>query len=129
LTRSVIAQVARGLPVDIFGVSFSRVVAGLGPPATPNDTMKLCLGALGMVMGMVLVTGTGCGPGLTHHGKFAQAPIGTTTLTSEDIQLPTSRMPVAREWEDPWADEDKTPSDPKLQTWGAPPNPEDKYGF
>jgi hypothetical protein len=72
---------------------------------------------------------TGCGQGLGHHGKFAKAPdaVGMTTLTSEE--LPASRMPVAREWEDPWADEDRDSNDPKLQTWGTPPSPEDKYGF
>jgi hypothetical protein len=90
--------------------------------------MKLCLGALGIVMGTALITG--CGPGLGHHGKYAKAPdaVGTTSITSEEIQLPGSRMPVAREWEDPWADDDKD-ADPGLQTWGAAPKPEDRYGF
>jgi hypothetical protein len=90
--------------------------------------MKLCLGALAVVMGTVLLTG--CGPGLGHHGKYAKAPdaVSTTSLTSDDLQLPSSRMPVAREWEDPWADE-TSESDPKMQTWGAAPKPEDKYGF
>jgi hypothetical protein len=93
--------------------------------------MKLCLGTLAVVMGTVLLTG--CGPGLGHHGKFANAPdaVSTTTLTSAEMQLPTSRMPIAREFdtefEDPWADE--SPSDAKLQTWGGPPKPEDRYGF
>ena len=90
--------------------------------------MKLCLGALAVCMGTALLTG--CGPGLGHHGQFAKAPdaVSTTTLTSEE--LPTSRMPVAREWEDPWADEqaDQNPH-PNLQTWGQAPKPEDRYGF
>ena len=90
--------------------------------------MKLCLGALGIAMGMAVLTG--CGPGMGHHGKFAKAPdaVGTASLTSDEIQLPGSRMPVAREWEDPWADE-APETDPKMQTWGAPPKPEDRYGF
>lgn len=90
--------------------------------------MKLCLGALAVLAGTALVTG--CGPGMGHHGKYAQAPdaVSTTSLTSEAIQLPGSRMPVSREWEDPWADESPD-ADPKLQTWGEGPKPEDKYGF
>lgn len=90
--------------------------------------MKLCLGGLAVVMGTVLLTG--CGPGLGHHGKFAKAPdaVSTTSLTSDEMILPTSRMPVAREWEDPWADEGPE-ADPKLQTWGSAPKPEDRYGF
>ena len=92
--------------------------------------MKLCLGALAICMGTALLTG--CGPGLAHHGQFAKAPdaVSTTTLTSEE--LPTSRMSVAREfdgeWEDPWAD-DRASADPKFQTWGQGPKPEDRYGF
>jgi hypothetical protein len=95
--------------------------------------MKLCLGALAVLGTVLLTAATGCGPGLGHHGQFAKAPdaVSMTSLTSEEMALPTSRMPVAREfdntgWEDPWADEQ---SDSKLQTWGAAPNPEDKYGF
>lgn len=90
--------------------------------------MKLCLGALGIAMGMTFLTG--CGPGMSHGGQFAKAPnaVGATSLTSEEIQLPGSRMPVAREWEDPWADESPD-TDPKMQTWGTPPKPENKYGF
>lgn len=90
--------------------------------------MKLCLGALGIVMGTALITG--CGPGMGHHGKFAQAPdaVGSASLTSEQMPLPGTRMPVAREFEDPWADEDRD-VDVKLQTWGTPPKPEDRYGF
>lgn len=89
--------------------------------------MKLCLGALGIAIGLSCMTG--CGPGLGHHGKFAKAPdaVGVASLTSEEMQLPASRMPVAREWEDPWADEAE--ADPKLQTWGSAPKPEDRYGF
>jgi len=95
--------------------------------------MKLVLGGLGRVKGRFLLPGFG--PGLGHHGQFAKAPdaVSTTTLTSEDIQLPTSRMPVARqfdtEWEDPWADERAAKSNPKLQTWGEGEKPEDRYGF
>lgn len=90
--------------------------------------MKLCLGLVAVCMGTVLLTG--CGEGMGHHGKWAKAPVSTTSLTSDEIQLPGTRMPVAREWEDPWADEDReSTSDPKLQTWGAAPKPEDKYGF
>ena len=47
--------------------------------------------------------------------------ISTTTLTSEQMPLPESRMPVAK-WED-----DDAPAKP-LQTWGAeeaPPHVED----
>ena len=92
--------------------------------------MKLCLGPLAVVLGTVLLTG--CGPGLGHHGQYAKAPdaVSTTSLTSAD--LPTSRMPIAREfdteWEDPWADETSDAA-AKLKTWGAPPKPEDRYGF
>lgn len=93
--------------------------------------MKLCLGGLAVVMGTFLLTG--CGPGLGHHGQFAKAPeqVSITELTSEQIELPSSRMPVAREWEDPWADDDQADANPhpKLQTWGQAPKPEDRYGF
>lgn len=98
--------------------------------------MKLCLGPLAVVVGTVLLTG--CGPGLGHHGKFAQGAsdaVSTTSLTGAD--LPNERMPVGKnsglkplDWEDPWADERSDgDSDAKLQTWGAGPKPEDKYGF
>jgi hypothetical protein len=96
--------------------------------------MKLCLGALGVLGTVLLTAATGCGPGLGHHGQFAKAPdaVSTTSLTSEEMPLPSSRMPVAREfdtgWEDPWADE-KSDANPKLQTWGESPKPEDRYGF
>lgn len=98
--------------------------------------MKLCLGPLAVVIGTVLLTGCGA-PGLGHHGAYAKAPdaVSTTSLTSESMELPSSRMPVGKEsgmkpldWEDPWADE-RSDSDAKMQTWGAAPKPEDRYGF
>jgi hypothetical protein len=95
--------------------------------------MKICLLGLGLV-GVML---GGCGPGLSHHGQWAKAPVvdaapadkvATTTITSAPLPewLPSSRLPAA-EWEEPEA----TPV--VMRTWGAPPeadpnfNPE--YGF
>jgi hypothetical protein len=98
----------------------------------PETGMKICLVGLGLV-GVML---GGCGPGLSHHGKWAQAPsdaastekVATTTITSAPLPawVPSSRLPAA-EWEEAEA------APIVAKTWGAPPeadpnyNPE--YGF
>lgn len=96
--------------------------------------MKLhVVGLLGVVLAGV--TSIGCGPGLGHHGKWAKAPssdaVGTTTLSSDSIPLPGSRMSLSSTSTSlkplPWEDDEDV--DPALQTWGTPPKPEDKYGF
>lgn len=98
--------------------------------------MKLALGILGVATTALFLGG--CGPGLSHQGKWAKAPsvpdaVGTTTLTSAPQPLPawlpdspTSLPPIAS-WE-----EELAPAAP--QTWGkAPegPTPEQlaEYGF
>jgi hypothetical protein len=94
--------------------------------------MKLhAVGLIGVVLAGV--TSIGCGPGLGHHGRWAQAPttdaVGTTTLSSDAIPLPASRMSLSavKAEANPW--DDDAEADPSFQTWGAPPSPEDKYGF
>lgn len=88
--------------------------------------MKLhAVGLVGVMLGAAM--SVGCGSGLGHHGKWAQAPegqVGSATLSSESIPLPASRMPLAQ-----WEDDDDGATDPALQTWGAAPKPEDRYGF
>jgi len=98
--------------------------------------MKLCLGLVALCLGTSLLMG--CGPGLGHHGAYAKAPVGTTELTSaDDFQLPSDRgslsqagshMQPAPLFLDPW-EEAPEAADPKLQTWGEPQKPEDRYGF
>lgn len=92
--------------------------------------MKLhVVGLLGIVLGGL--ASVGCGPGLGHHGKWAKAnvpedAVGTTMLFSDTIPLPASRMSLSAAKA---AELDADAPDPALQTWGAPPKPEDKYGF
>jgi len=88
--------------------------------------MKLHLvGVLGIMMAAAF--SVGCNGGARGQAKapadvfgamdaeLANA-ISTTTLTSEQMPLPESRMPVAQ-WED-----DEAPAKP-IQTWGAEPEP------
>lgn len=98
--------------------------------------MKLhVVGLFGVVLAGAM-TSIGCGPGLGHHGHWAKAPttdaVGTTTLSSDSIPLPASRMSLSSASPTslkPLAWEDDDDADPSLQTWGTPPKPEDKYGF
>lgn len=97
--------------------------------------MKLALGLVGVLLGTSTLIG--CGPGLGHHGAYAKAPIGTAELTSaDDFQLPNERGSLSQAGSHlrpaPLfldASEDDDARDAKLQTWGAPPKPEDRYGF
>ena len=110
--------------------------------------MKLALGLVGMMLGTAMLTG--CGPGLGHHGKWANAPsdqVGQTELTSASLASPAAResgVGAARSFldtGDPWSKAQLDTSDPWMtsdapaqaeeatQTWGAAPKPEDKYGF
>lgn len=85
---------------------------------------RLLSGSIVVVLAVAMLTG--CGPGLSHRVKSPDVfqtmdaelshAIGTTTVTSEQMPLPESRMPLAQ-WEE---DEDfATP----LQTWGVPAAP------
>jgi hypothetical protein len=91
--------------------------------------MKLhVVGVLGVLVAASF--SIGCNPGSRSSQGPAKAPvdvisamnaelgntISTTTVTSEQMALPESRMPVAK-WED-----DEAPA-PPLQTWGAAPEP------
>ena len=103
--------------------------------------MKLALGLLGVLGTSMLI---GCGtPGLGHHGAYVKGPsdaVGTAELTSaESFQLPNERgslsearatngMQAAPLFLDPW-EEQAEKEYAKVQTWGAPPAPEDRYGF
>lgn len=81
---------------------------------------------------------TGCGPGLTTRANaptaamnadLSQDLIGTTSLTSAPLPLPTLRAPL-EPWSPPAGAE---PTQAPVQTWGGDPeldpsyNPE--YGF
>lgn len=87
---------------------------------------RLLSGSVVTVTLLALAMLTGCGPGLTRKAKAPtdvfqtmdaelSHAIGTTQLTSEEMPLPESRMPLAQ-WDE---DEDTQP----LQTWGVPAAP------
>ncbi len=84
------------------------------------------LGAL-LLGAVVLAFAAGCGPGLGHHGKWAQAPteaVSTTQVTSGTLVRPSPIIPAVR-----WDDEEL---EPPTQTWGTPPEQDPnvgKYGF
>jgi hypothetical protein len=87
--------------------------------------MKLAALLFGVV---VLAFAAGCGPGLGHHGKWAQAPtdsVSTTHVTGGAFVRPAPIIPAVR-----WDDDEL---DPPKQTWGTPPEQDPaaagKYGF
>jgi hypothetical protein len=101
--------------------------------------MKLALAPVVLTLATALITG--CGPGLTTRAnaptdanlamdaRLSQELIGTTSLTSAPLPLPSTRLPL--DTRDPWSAE--APPAAPVQTWGADPqrdpkfNPE--YGF
>jgi hypothetical protein len=87
---------------------------------------RLFSGSVVTVTLLALAMLTGCGPGLTRKAKAPtdvfqtmdaelSHAIGTAQLTSEEMPLPESRMPLAQ-WDE---DEDTKP----VQTWGVPAAP------
>lgn len=106
--------------------------------------MKLhVLGPVVVMLATAMITG--CGPGMTHRSRAAQAPTdvlhavdaelanaiaGTTTLTGATLPampLPESRMPMSQGVK---ANDD---APPPVQTWGVAAEPVDpelsEYGF
>ena len=104
-------------------------VARRRPGAIPGR-MKLAAFAP-VVVTLATAWITGCGPGLTTRAasqtamdaELSHELIGTTSVTSAPLPLPTVRAPL-----EPWSSADSASGvQPPTQTWGAEPELDPKY--